>query len=147
MTRRLGGHQCEAVKQKFPSPEFGTPVIILRLEALCAFVASVLAYHRFGFNWWHFGLLFFLPDLSILGYIYGKKVGAALYNIGHTYAVAVPFGAVFWFADNQLGMAAGLVWIAHIGFDRCLGYGLKHASGFGDTHLGRTGRTRGQLNS
>jgi Domain of unknown function (DUF4260) len=30
--------------------------------------------------------------------------------------------------------------IAHIGFDRMLGYGLKYASGFGDTHLSRIGR-------
>jgi hypothetical protein len=42
-----------------------------------------------------------------------------------------------------LGMAAPLVlsiamiWLAHIGFDRALGYGLKYSAGFGFTHLGR----------
>jgi hypothetical protein len=33
-----------------------------------------------------------------------------------------------------------LVWGAHIGFDRVLGYGLKYPTSFGDTHLGRIGR-------
>ncbi len=42
-------------------------------------------------------------------------------------------------AKPRLWLAA-LVWIAHIGFDRALGFGLKYASRFGDTHLGRTGR-------
>jgi hypothetical protein len=32
-----------------------------------------------------------------------------------------------------------LIWLAHIGIDRALGYGLKYASGFGFTHLGRIG--------
>ncbi len=106
-------------------------------------LVSALVYHRLGFNWWHFGLMFFLPDLSMLGYISGKEIGAALYNLGHTYVIAVPCGVVCWFLDNTVGMTAGLVWIAHIGFDRALGYGLKHASGFGDTHLGTVGRNRG----
>jgi hypothetical protein len=33
-----------------------------------------------------------------------------------------------------------MIWLAHIGFDRALGYGLKYASGFGFTHLGRIGK-------
>jgi hypothetical protein len=30
-----------------------------------------------------------------------------------------------------------LIWIAHIGVDRALGYGLKYPSSFKDTHLQR----------
>jgi hypothetical protein len=30
-----------------------------------------------------------------------------------------------------------LIWLAHIGMDRMLGYGLKYSGGFKDTHLGR----------
>ena len=33
-----------------------------------------------------------------------------------------------------------MIWCAHIGFDRALGYGLKSAAGFEFTHLGRIGR-------
>jgi hypothetical protein len=32
-----------------------------------------------------------------------------------------------------------LIDLAHVGFDRMLGYGLKYGTGFGDTHLGRKG--------
>ena len=39
-----------------------------------------------------------------------------------------------------LVLAVALVWCAHIGFDRALGYGLKYAAGFRETHLGRLGR-------
>jgi hypothetical protein len=29
----------------------------------------------------------------------------------------------------------GLIWLAHSGFDRMLGFGLKYPTFFGDTHL------------
>jgi hypothetical protein len=35
--------------------------------------------------------------------------------------------------------SVALIWLAHIGFDRALGYGLKYKAGFGFTHLGRIG--------
>ena len=36
------------------------------------------------------------------------------------------------------------IWVAHVGFDRLLGYGLKSAAGFGFTHLGRKGKAARQ---
>jgi len=39
-----------------------------------------------------------------------------------------------------LGLPVALVWAAHIGLDRALGYGLKLPTGFHDTHLGAFGR-------
>ena len=39
-----------------------------------------------------------------------------------------------WSADITL--AIGLIWLAHIGFDRLIGYGLKYETGFRHTHLG-----------
>jgi hypothetical protein len=33
-----------------------------------------------------------------------------------------------------------IIWAAHIGFDRALGYGLKYPTAFSDTHLGRIGK-------
>jgi hypothetical protein len=44
--------------------------------------------------------------------------------------------------DQSVALAVSPIWLAHIGFDRMLGYGLKCASGFSDTHLGRIGRNR-----
>ena len=40
-----------------------------------------------------------------------------------------------------LTLFAGMtLWLAHIGIDRALGYGLKYATGFSYTHLGRIGK-------
>ena len=66
--------------------------------------------------------------------------GAAAYNLVHTYALALPLAVAGFWLSSPIALALGLIWIAHIGIDRMLGYGLKYASGFADTHLGRIGR-------
>jgi hypothetical protein len=47
----------------------------------------------------------------------------------------------FGFA-SPLTLSIALIWLAHIGIDRALGYGLKYSAGFGFTHLGRIGRQK-----
>ena len=42
---------------------------------------------------------------------------------------------------SPLVLSIAMIWLAHIGFDRALGYGLKYVSGFGFTHLGRIGQS------
>ena len=76
----------------------------------------------------------------MLGYLIGPRAGAAVYNVAHTTALALPLALAGFFAGEPALLAVALIWIAHIGFDRALGYGLKYPSGFGDTHLGRIGR-------
>ena len=84
---------------------------------------------------WVAVLVFFASDLTLSGYLLGPKVGACAYNLVHTYAFgAVVFVAGF-FIPNDTVMVIGLLWFAHSGFDRMLGYALKEASGFKDTHL------------
>ena len=113
---------------------------ILRLEWAAAFSAAVALYAHAGFSWPLFALLILAPDLAMLAYLGGPRAGAAAYNLVHTYALALPLAlAGFWLA-SPIASALGLIWIAHIGVDRMLGYGLKYASGFADTHLGRIGR-------
>ena len=113
---------------------------ILRLEGAAAFAAAVALYAHAGFSWPLFALLILAPDLAMLPYLIGPRAGAAAYNLAHTYALPLPLAlAGFWFA-SPIVAALGLIWTAHIGMDRMLGYGLKYASGFADTHLGRIGR-------
>ncbi|HYW57200.1 MAG TPA: DUF4260 domain-containing protein [Polaromonas sp.] len=112
---------------------------LLRAEGLVVLTLALLAYERFGAGWGLFALLFLLPDLSFLGYLAGPRVGAATYNAAHSYAGALGLLALGVFAELPLAVAGGLIWCAHIGFDRGLGYGLKYAAGFSDTHLGRIG--------
>ncbi len=120
----------------------GTPRLTLRLEGLALFILATWAFARTGQSWWLYGLLFFSPDLSFAGYMAGPRIGAALYNAAHTTigpAILAGLGLVLT-SSVLLGLAA--LWAAHIGFDRVLGYGLKYATAFSDTHLGRIGRNR-----
>jgi hypothetical protein len=112
---------------------------LLRLEGLAALVAAVTAYWFIGGNWWLFALLLLAPDLSMLGYSAGEKTGARLYNLVHTYTVPATLGAIGWFGGIGWLVPVALTWIAHIGMDRALGYGLKYPGHFKETHLGRMG--------
>lgn len=88
-------------------------------------------------SWWLFGLLLLAPDVSMLGYLAGRGVGAAVYNVFHSYPLPAVLGGFGLLAGAPLAVAVALVWFAHIGMDRMLGYGLKYGTGFKDTHLGR----------
>lgn len=123
-----------------PGSAVGGVRLLLRLEGLTVLALAVAAYAQFGAGWTLFAGLFLLPDLSLLAYLAGPRAGALAYNAAHAYTGALGLLALGVFGAMPLALAAGLVWCAHIGLDRALGYGLKYAAGFGDTHLGRLGR-------
>jgi hypothetical protein len=120
-----------------PGAVAGTPRLLLRLEGMVVLMVSVVLFARGDHSWWLFALLFLVPDLSFLGFLAGPRLGAASYNALHTYMGPLALAAVFLLAG--VPVAIPLIWMAHIGFDRLLGYGLKYPSGFSDTHLGRIG--------
>lgn len=113
---------------------------LLRIEGLTLFVSMTLLYAVWGGSWWIYAVLFFVPDLSFVGYLGGPRSGAALYNAAHSYMLPVAL-STFGFATAQpLILSIALIWLAHIGIDRALGFGLKYNAGFGFTHLGRIGK-------
>jgi hypothetical protein len=114
--------------------------ILLRAEGAAAFAAALALYGYAGFSWSIFALCFLAPDLAMLAYLAGPRLGAAAYNLAHTYSIALALTLAGFFGGMPALTAGGLILIAHIGFDRALGFGLKYASGFGDTHLGRSRR-------
>jgi hypothetical protein len=118
----------------------GTARMILRLEGIAVLLAALALYYQMGFSWLAFVVFFLAPDLSMLAYLAGPGPGAVGYNLAHTYVLALALALVGSFAGAPIALAAGIIWIAHIGFDRALGYGLKYPTRFGDTHLGRIGR-------
>jgi hypothetical protein len=112
---------------------------ILRLEGAAVAGAALMAYTQLGASWWLFALLVLAPDLSIAAYLAGPRAGACAYNLVHSTVGPVLLGTSAYLAGAIPLVAVALIWLFHIGIDRMLGYGLKHASGFKDTHLGRIG--------
>ncbi|HEY5237154.1 MAG TPA: DUF4260 domain-containing protein [Rhizomicrobium sp.] len=113
---------------------------ILRMEGAALAFAAIAAYAHLGGRWPLFAVLILAPDLSFLGYLAGARVGAAAYNAAHSTVAPILFGAFGAMLGHPLAILIALIWIAHVGFDRAMGYGLKYASGFRNTHLGLIGR-------
>jgi hypothetical protein len=114
--------------------------ILLRLEGLTLFVGMVVLYAVWGGSWLVFALLFLAPDLSFLAYLADARTGAIVYNAAHSYMAPVALMTAGFALESPLTLSLAMIWLAHIGIDRALGYGLKYAAGFGFTHLGRIGR-------
>lgn len=115
---------------------FPSPRVFLRSEGIAALVAALAVYAWAGGPLWLLVVLAFAPDLSMAGYLAGPRLGSLAYNLAHTYVAPLVLGAVGLWADAALAVQVAAVWAGHIGADRAVGYGLKYATGFGDTHLG-----------
>jgi Domain of unknown function (DUF4260) len=115
---------------------------ILRIESAAIGLVGIVGFLSLGGPVLALVPALLAPDLSMLGYLAGPRVGAVTYNLVHNWAL--PAGLVL------IGIVSGQLWpllaatavASHIGWDRALGYGLKLPSGFRDTHLGRIGRDR-----
>ncbi len=117
----------------------GTPRLFIRIESIAVALAAMIAYRQLAEPWWLFAVLFLAPDLSMIGYLAGPRVGALVYNLVHVYAGPAILAAFGFLAGSAMAEAVACIWLAHIGFDRMLGYGLKYGQGFAFTHLGRLG--------
>jgi hypothetical protein len=113
------------------------PAILLHLEGAALLLVSIFLYRYTHASWWLFGLLFLSPDLFMLGYVAHARLGAALYNFAHTLSTPCLLLAVAFLLGRSELLPLVMIWTAHIGFDRLLGYGLKYPTHFKDTHLQR----------
>jgi hypothetical protein len=114
---------------------------LLRLEGLVLFMGMTLLYAVWEGSWWVYALLFLVPDLSFAAYLAGPRAGAFVYNAAHSYMAPVALMTAGFALSSPLVLSIAMIWLAHIGIDRALGYGLKYSAGFAFTHLGRIGRT------
>ena len=114
----------------------------LRLEGLLMLLGSAYGYHALGGSGWTFAILFLAPDLAFIAIVFGAKASSIAYNVAHT--TSVPIAGLI--AAHMMNFASAtpflLIWLAHIGFDRAVGYGLKYATGFDHTHLGLMGQAK-----
>jgi hypothetical protein len=114
----------------------------LRAEGVATFVAGLAGFLYLGLPWWGFVLLLIVPDVSMVGYLRGPRLGAIVYNVAHDLASGVAIAGLGLTIGSVPVAAAGAILVAHSGMDRLMGYGLKLPSSFKDTHLGRIGHGR-----
>lgn len=113
------------------------PRWLLQTEAACYFALGLFLYRAGHFPWRLFLALFLAPDLSLLGYLANARIGAAFYNLVHTVVWPIALLLVSLALPAPQLAPYGLIWLAHLGFDRMLGFGLKYPTHFRDTHLER----------
>jgi hypothetical protein len=113
---------------------------LMRIEGALLFLGPTLFYLISDAPWELYALLFFAPDLGLLGYLIGKRTGAIAYNALHSTIGPLALAALGVVALWPEAGPISLIWFAHIGFDRVFGFGLKYANGFSLTHLGRLGK-------
>ena len=116
---------------------------LLRLEGLALFIGMTLLYYGLGrdrggsmpsCSW--------RPISALRPISSGPRSGAIVYNAAHSYLAPMAMMTGGFATASPLVLSIAMIWLAHIGFDRALGYGLKYAAGFGFTHLGRIGKAR-----
>jgi hypothetical protein len=113
------------------------PRLLLHAEGAAVAAAAIALYFHAGYPWWLLAALALAPDLSMIGYLAGTRVGAVTYDAAHTYAFPVVLASAGWIMDADVAVQLGLIWITHIGVDRAVGYGLKYPTDFKDTHFQR----------
>lgn len=111
------------------------PRTFLRGEGLAVLGLALSGYFTLDGPIWMLVVLALAPDVSMLGYLAGPRVGSLSYNVAHTYTVPLALGSVGVWADVRMALLVALIWAGHIGADRFVGYGLKYDSGFKQTHL------------
>jgi hypothetical protein len=140
MTAVANGPQAHAVIATPPAVT-GGPLRILRSEGLVLFAAALATYlTALDEPLWLVPLLLFTPDLFMVGYARSTRSGVAFYNLAHSYPAPALLGGVALASSSDLWQAVAVVWFAHIGMDRAMGYGLKYGDSFKHTHLGQIGR-------
>ncbi len=110
---------------------------LLRAEGLVVLVAALVLYFDSGYGWVLLVVLALAPDLAMVGYLAGPRAGALAYDTVHTYVLPVALATAGVLGGLDLAVQLALIWLAHIGADRLLGYGLKYPTHFKDTHLQR----------
>ncbi len=111
--------------------------MLLRVEGAALFGAALAVYLDRDYNLWLGLALILLPDIALLAYLAGPRIGSYAYDALHTTIAPLALGAAAFLGDWTLGIEIALIWLAHVGFDRAVGYGLKYADAPKPTHLQR----------
>jgi hypothetical protein len=136
MTNNSDSSQTLAVgRSQSGTGALGKPALLLRIEGGLDLALSLIFYQAIHANWLLFVVLLLVPDLAMLGYLRTVRLGTICYNLVHSLTVPFLLIAYAYLTRSLCLLPYGLIWTAHIGLDRMLGFGLKYPSGFRDTHL------------
>lgn len=113
---------------------------LVRMEEFAQWIFGFLLTLQLGYDWWLFWALLLLPDIGMLGYIAGPKLGATLYNLFHHKGIALLVAAFGFYLVDDYVLLAGIILFSHSAMDRFFGYGLKYPDDFKHTHLGMIGK-------
>lgn len=103
---------------------------LVKLENVFVLILVLSLYAIFDFSFWIFLICLLAPDLTAIGYVFNKRIGSMVYNVGHTYALPSLVTLLYLLLNEPVLLQIALIWLAHISIDRTLGYGLKYASDF-----------------
>jgi hypothetical protein len=109
--------------------------ILLKIEEVAFFGASIFLFSRLNYAWWWFPLLLFAPDIGMTGYLLNTRIGAVVYNIFHHRALSVSLCVTGVILGNSTVQLVGILLFAHSTLDRIFNYGLKYPDAFKHTHL------------
>ncbi|UWY29595.1 DUF4260 domain-containing protein [Flavobacterium sp. TR2] len=113
---------------------------IIKLEEAALFILGIFLFNRLNYEWWWFPVLILAPDLSMIGYVFGNKIGAFAYNLFHHKGIALLIYAIGYYLSIENIQLTGIILFSHSAMDRIFGYGLKYEKGFKYTHLGEIGK-------
>ena len=108
---------------------------IIRIENGLAFAITFYLYAQLDFPIWMFFVFLLVPDVTMLGYAINTKIGAIVYNIGHSLIIPLLLAASYVYFTKDYLLIISLIWVAHLFMDRMLGYGLKYTDSFKKTHI------------
>ncbi|MFT3886498.1 MAG: DUF4260 domain-containing protein [Flavobacteriales bacterium] len=127
---------------------------LIKLEEAAQFMLCLSVLILSDAQWWVYLLLAVGPDIGMLGYLIGPRIGALTYNVLHHKAVALiilvmsfEFGHIGEDGDPKAHwplFITGLILYGHASMDRILGYGLKFGDSFQHTHLDWIGKQKPQ---
>lgn len=117
--------------------------ILLKIEEILMFALGIYLFNLLDYAWWWFLVFILTPDIGMVGYLFGNKVGAVTYNLFHPKGAAIALYLLGSYLSLPLWQLAGIVLFSHSAMDRIFGYGLKYDKGFKYTHLGEIGSKNG----
>ena len=111
---------------------------IVKIEYLILAAFMAIFYIKVGdfdVAWYWPVLTFFAFDISMIGYLINARVGAIIYNIGHSLVGPGLLAIIYTLTINEVVLFVTIIWLFHIFLDRTFGLGLKHTTSFHHTHL------------